>query len=168
MKNIYLIGFMGAGKTTIGQLLAKEAGAPFIDLDELISEKSQLSIPDIFEQFGEDGFRRRETEALKSCHRNGTIIATGGGIVERRENIEIMKNSGTIVFLDVPFEKIYERIQDDPNRPITKFGRDALKERYTKRLPLYKEANIVISEVAEMEETVQLIKESLCSKDKKA
>ncbi len=130
---------MGCGKTTVGELLAKKTGRKFIDTDEYIEKKEQMSIPEIFEKKGEAYFRACETQALKELGEAGAVVATGGGALLSEENGSIAKASGTVVFIDTPFEVCYDRIKDDENRPIAiSSTKEQLRERYEYRLPLYK------------------------------
>ncbi|WP_096434686.1 shikimate kinase [Alteribacter populi] len=142
--NVYLVGFMGAGKTTIGQSLAHKLGLDFIDLDSRIEENLNLTIPGIFETYGEKGFRDLETEALRYSSERKAVISTGGGIVEKEINMGIMKGNGRIIFLDAPFKVLYERIKMDPNRPLVKGKREELEERFLKRRKRYEQANYII------------------------
>lgn len=119
MKNIYLIGFMGAGKSTIAGTLAKMAGAERIEMDQLIEEQQKMPITQIFEQRGEEYFRDLETELLKSfSNRENLVISCGGGSVLRDENAKLMKQAGSIVWLTATPQTIYERVKDSTNRPI--------------------------------------------------
>ena len=100
MANIYLVGFMGTGKTTVGKELAKAKGWQFIDLDELIELKEKRSIADIFAKDKEEYFRKAETRALKEVAREAKfVVACGGGVVLKAENIKTMKQTGLIVCL---------------------------------------------------------------------
>lgn len=100
MKNIYLIGMMGAGKTSIGKIAAKKAHCRFIDTDAFIEEQAGMTVAEIFEREGEGSFRQRETEALRSLgKKRNCVISTGGGIVTRKENIALMRESGTVIWL---------------------------------------------------------------------
>ncbi len=117
-KRIFLIGPMGAGKTTIGKALALMLQKPFLDLDELIAETAGMSIPDIFAKEEEKGFRQRETQALKDGLRYEAVIATGGGIVVTAENLELLKQSGLVVYLRPDVETQYQRTKKDNGRPM--------------------------------------------------
>ncbi len=119
MKNIYLIGFMGAGKSTIAQELAKKTGAKRIEMDQLIEEQQGMAITEIFEKYGEEHFRDLETELLKSfLHEENLVVSCGGGSVLRDENTALMKENGRIIWLTASPETIFERVKDSQNRPI--------------------------------------------------
>jgi shikimate kinase len=115
--NIVLIGFMGAGKTTIGRLLAKDLNRKFYDCDNLILQKMEMTIDQIFRLYGEIKFRAVETEILtKLTNLNNIIIATGGGAITRYRNIELIKKNGIVVYLYADLLVIYERIIKDKNK----------------------------------------------------
>ena len=120
MNHIFLCGFMGSGKTTVGRAAAQLAGADFIDLDEAIVAHSGRTIPEIFNEHGEAYFRELETAVLAEAafSQNPSVVATGGGALISPTNAELCRKHGSIVFLDVPFEVCYSRIYSDPNRPI--------------------------------------------------
>jgi shikimate kinase len=137
-KPIYLCGFMGCGKSTVGKLLAKKLGKEFVDLDEYIEEREGLTIPEIFAQKGEPYFREKESEALADLPAAVGVVATGGGALLKKENGDLAKSLGTVVYIDAPFEICYERIKDDENRPIAHNStKEQLAERYRGRAPLY-------------------------------
>ncbi|WP_416149530.1 shikimate kinase [Salipaludibacillus sp. HK11] len=136
-ENVYLIGFMGSGKSTVGLDLASKLNYHFLDLDEEIVKKSGMSIPEIFAQQGEHGFRKKEKATLMELADQRSIIATGGGIVETSGTLSWMNKNGVSVYLHAPFQVLYERIQGDINRPLSGQGREALVARYEKRIPLY-------------------------------
>jgi shikimate kinase len=115
-RHLYLVGYRGTGKTTVGRLVAAALGRPFVDLDEQIEATAGTSIAGIFASEGESGFRDRETAALRTGSVSDgppSIIATGGGIVLREENREILKATGFAVWLQASAEAIWERIQAD-------------------------------------------------------
>lgn len=120
MRHVILIGFMGTGKTTVGDMLAKKLGCIQVDLDEYIVGMANRSIPELFELEGEEGFRQRETEGLRELVQRAEhqVVTTGGGIVTRPENIEIMRKYGTTVALFARPETIIERVRGDENRPL--------------------------------------------------
>lgn len=119
MKNIYLIGFMGTGKSTVGNVLAAELGAECVEMDELIEKQQQMAITEIFDRFGEPYFRDLETSLVQSlADGKNLVVSCGGGSVLRDENAEIMKQSGTIILLTASAETIYERVKHSTNRPV--------------------------------------------------
>lgn len=139
MKTIYLCGFMGCGKSTIGKIISKKVGLEFYDLDTYIENKCGMKIPEIFEKFGEEHFRRLETDAIKEFQSKSGIVATGGGAMLSKENSESANKNGLVIFIDTDFEICYDRIKDDSNRPIAfNSTKDELLERFEKRYPLYK------------------------------
>lgn len=132
IQNIVIIGMPGAGKTAIGKKLADVLEKDFIDLDEAISEKMGMTIPDIFEKFGEKHFRNLETDIAKEYgRRNKLIIATGGGCVLREENMNALIQNGVVFFLDRPLKFL-----ETKGRPLSK-SPEALRWMYKYRLPLY-------------------------------
>ncbi len=117
--NIYLIGMMGCGKSTVGRLLAERLKLEFIDLDTKIEKKAGKSITDIFTASGEERFRALETEALaRVAGRRKYVVSTGGGCVLRRQNRSIMQNDGTVIYLDVPLDILVERVSRKKHRPL--------------------------------------------------
>lgn len=138
MERVFLIGFMGSGKSTVGHTLEQLFAMDFVDTDHYIEKKEKRKISDIFAKEGEPFFRELETEALRCV--NSAIISTGGGIIERKENIEIMKERGMIVFLSAPFEEIARRLQNDRDRPLWKQDDGARAALFERRKPLYTEA----------------------------
>ncbi len=120
MKNIILIGFMGAGKTTVGKLLARERGMKFIDTDERIEAEQEKSIPDLFAEYGEPYFRDLETGLLKKMQddTSGAVISVGGGMPVRKENRTLLRNLGCVVYLSATKETILKRVKGDGSRPM--------------------------------------------------
>ncbi|WP_067518812.1 shikimate kinase AroK [Endozoicomonas ascidiicola] len=117
--NIFLIGPMGAGKTTIGKMLANELGSPFLDSDHEIEERSGADIPWIFDVEGERGFRDREAQVIEEiCDQQGIILATGGGVVGRPENRSHLRKSGFVVYLKTPVSVQLQRTRNDKKRPL--------------------------------------------------
>jgi shikimate kinase len=142
-RNIFLVGMMGAGKTTVGKALARRLGREFIDCDREIVERTGVPIATIFEIEGEEGFRRRETQMLAELAlRRGTVVATGGGAVLAEENRRTMRASGTVIYLRVALEHLDERTRRDSARPLLSSGdrRATLRGLLEKRDPLYHEA----------------------------
>ena len=110
---IYLIGFMGVGKSTVGKGLSERLEYELIDTDELIEEKEGLSISSIFEKKGEDYFRELETDTIKELSSSDNIVVScGGGIIKNEENVKLMKDSGRVILLTASPESIYERVKD--------------------------------------------------------
>lgn len=143
---IFLVGPMGAGKTTIGKLLAKHLGRQFVDCDWHIMQQTGADIPWIFEKEGESGFRDRETRALAELTvLPDIVLATGGGAVERLENRELLKN-GLVIYLDASVDTQLARTKKDKNRPLLQSDnpRAVLELLYERRNPLYREVADVI------------------------
>lgn len=137
MKNIVLIGMPGSGKTTIGKLLAKELGMSFIDMDDYIQKTEQKSIKELFAQ-GESFFRDAETRCSEKLSKlNSYVIAAGGGIVVRKENLDYLKKSSIIVFINRKVEAIISDI-DCETRPLLEEGAERLYKLYNDRIKLYK------------------------------
>lgn len=142
MENIYLIGLMGVGKTTIGKQLAKALQRPFYDSDKVIVETCGVDIPTIFSYEGEEGFRVREQTVIQQLTgEQGIVMATGGGAVLKPENREALKNSGFVVYLHCSIDKILYRTRHDTQRPLlrTENPRQRLQSLLTQREPLYLE-----------------------------
>jgi shikimate kinase len=158
--NLFLIGYRGTGKTTIGKKIASKLNLQFIDLDELIVKNAGKTIPEIFAQEGEPKFREYETNALKEVcgenysnekilEKNGTnqskaskVISCGGGIVIKEENIELLKKHGFVVLLKAPPEIIFKRIYGDKNRPAltNKNPMEEIKHMLETRREMYEKA----------------------------
>lgn len=136
MKIIYLIGFMGSGKSTIGQGLAEDLSKSYLDTDEYIERTYQRKIVDIFAEDGESVFRYYEIEALKKIN-HVDIVSTGGGIVEKEVNYDTMKNNGVIIYLEASFNEISKRLLNDTNRPLWNNNNGDKKNLFNRRIPLY-------------------------------
>ena len=136
--NIVLCGMMGSGKSTVGKALSRLTGKPFVDTDTLIEEKYG-SINEIFAKKGEAYFRDLERQAVKELAlKDGLIIATGGGLVLRQENADLLKQNGRIVYLQAELSTLRERLSGDTKRPLLQSGR--LEELLEKRAPVYESA----------------------------
>lgn len=146
--NIFFVGLMGAGKTTVGKLLAKRLGKTFYDSDHEIETRTGVNIPVIFELEGEVGFRKRETAAIEELTAmHDIVLATGGGAVLSKQNRENLSQHGTVVYLRATVTELWHRTKNDKNRPLlqTDDPRAKLEKLYTERDPLYREiADIVI------------------------
>lgn len=135
MKNIILIGMMGCGKTTVGKLLADKLGISFLDVDAYI-EAHHGSISCLFEK-GQEHFRDLESQAVMDmASLTGHVISTGGGVVLRKENVEVLRESGFVFYLDRPLAQIIKTI-DPTHRPLLKNGVEVLHDLYLKRHSLY-------------------------------
>lgn len=117
--NIVLIGFMGAGKTTISEYLSTMFAMKVVEMDQIIAEREQMSIPDIFETYGEEYFRNRETELLVEMQsERNAVISCGGGVAMRDRNVQEMKKNGKVILLTASPEEIYNRVKDTEDRPV--------------------------------------------------
>ena len=134
-RNIVLIGMMGCGKTVVGQAISRKVSMPFIDTDTMIETRLKMTIPHIFEQYGESYFRMIESEAAKeAASQAGVVIATGGGMVMNPQNMAVLGATGFIIYLRCNHKQLYERTAGDKNRPLS----DKLEELLKLREPLYK------------------------------
>ena len=160
--NIYLIGPMGAGKTTVGRKLAYLLCCDFIDTDEALEKKTGVSVSHIFEIEGEQGFRERESRLLAEIGADatgantgsniGAVVATGGGIILRESNRQVMRKSGTVVYLRASPELLWERLQKSQSRPLLSVPdpKSTITELLEVRGPLYTaEADFTIESLAE-------------------
>lgn len=148
-NNIFLVGPMGAGKTTIGRQLAIAVGFEFQDSDHEIQHRTGVDIPTIFEFEGEDGFRARETQALDYLtQQQHTVLATGGGVVTQADNRRFLSSRGLVIYLYCSPEQQYERTARDRNRPLlqTEDPLQKLRTLMEQRDPLYRQvADLVVS-----------------------
>jgi shikimate kinase len=154
---IYLVGFMGAGKTTVGRELAARLDAPFFDLDELVEAAEKMSIKDLFAQHGEPHFRKRERDILRSTkYLDNGVVATGGGTFTFDENIQFIQSEGLSVFLSAPYALLRARVGEKAaERPL--FRDDvAAHELYKSRMKYYKMCDITI-EVREEETPSEIV-----------
>jgi shikimate kinase len=140
--NIFLVGLMGAGKTTVGKLLAKSLDKTFYDSDHEIERRTGVNIPLIFELEGEAGFRKREAQAIAElANLQDVVLATGGGAVLLPENRQMLASNGRVIYLRASVEELCHRTRGDRNRPLLQNGnpRDRLQALYNQRDPLYLE-----------------------------
>ena len=139
-RSVFLIGFMGAGKSSVACAVARENNLPFVDLDARIVERSGCTIKQIFESQGQEFFRDLEAAELRDVAQSGPqIVACGGGIVERQENVEVMCDTGFVVCFDVDFDEAVRRIGTDPDRPLFA-NREQARDLYHAREALYHQA----------------------------
>ena len=146
--NLFLVGLMGAGKTTLGRQLARRLDKPFVDADHELEARLGVPIPTIFELEGEAGFRDREQAVIDElCRRDGIVLATGGGVVMRPQSRVRLRESGTVLYLHAAPETLWQRLRNSRHRPMLQAAdpRNRLVELYQLRDPLYREvANHVV------------------------
>lgn len=166
MSNYVLIGYMGCGKTTIGQALSKNMNLKFQDTDAIIVEKQGMSINDIFDRFGEGYFRNLETETLKEMcdSTENTVLSCGGGLPMREENRSLLKKIGKVVYLSVKPDTVYDRLKDDDTRPLLRGDEDTVKEKINSMIktrgPVYESCADVVIETDNLsiDEIIDIIK----------
>ncbi len=146
---IVFVGPMGAGKTTLGKILAREIGYVFHDTDKEIENRTGANIPWIFDVEGEDGFRERESQVIEDlCQLKGVVLATGGGAMMREVNRENVRRKAYVVYLNTSVDQQYKRTHKDKNRPLLqgdKNPRRVLEDLYQQRDPVYRQvADLVI------------------------
>ncbi|MDD5072907.1 MAG: shikimate kinase [Candidatus Omnitrophica bacterium] len=167
MKNIILVGFMGAGKTAVGKTLARLLKRKFVDLDEKIEEREGMPISEIFTKKGEQYFRKAEREVVKKASLfTGLVTATGGGAVIDKENVVNLRSNGILFYLDASPTKILERTKGHTHRPLLNVSdpEEKISELLAKRAEFYAQAdhridtnNLSVDEVAE--KIISLLKE---------
>ncbi|MBM7584603.1 shikimate kinase [Bacillus pakistanensis] len=164
MSKIFLIGFMGVGKTTVGSELAKELKYKVVDTDHLIEGKIGKDIKSYFKKYGEEAFRKREAEILDELPSENVVVTTGGGIVTYDDSRKKIKRNGIVFFLQCDFEVMMNRLKDDSTRPllINKSSQE-IHNLYLSRLPIYRNtAHYVINTThLSIDETVEEIVKSL-------
>lgn len=143
-RNIILIGFMGAGKTSFGKWLAKEKCMEFVDTDEMIVKSQGVSIPEIFEKQGEECFRDMETALIRKFveeGRNNLVLSVGGGLPVRKQNRELLKELGLVIYLRATVDTLCERLRGDTGRPLLQGGdvRNRILTLMEKRAALYED-----------------------------
>lgn len=162
-KNIFLIGFMGSGKSTMARLLSDETGRELVEMDETIEAEAGCSINEIFETYGETYFRDLESKLVESIADKGdAVVSCGGGAVLREENVKNMKKSGKIIYLSATPETIYERVRYSTNRPLLNGNMNVeyIRQLMEKRLAIYEQAadEIVCVDQKEKSEILSEIK----------
>jgi len=165
MRSVVLCGFMGCGKTTVGELAAKMLGMEYVDADQYIVEKAGMTISEMFERYGESYFRDREHEAMQELSgRENTIISSGGGALTFQRNVDAVRAGAFIVYIHTAFALCYERISKDPNRPLVKANtKESLKALYNRRDGLYRAcADTIITNNTTPQESA----EALCARIK--
>jgi len=141
---IFLVGFMGAGKSTIGPILAKKLNYDFFDLDDKIEASAGKSVRDIFRESGESEFRRLEREALEACTGiQRAVISLGGGAYISEENRSLLRRFGKTIWIDCPVEVCFRRVASDPSRPLMS-GREEMEKLLASRRPAYERADLIV------------------------
>ena len=144
-----LIGFMGAGKTTVGKKLAQATGLEHIDFDHIIVEEIGMSIQEYFDCYGEESFREKETQILERSLSSNRIISTGGGIVLKKKNRHLLKQMPAVIYLKTTADELICRLKNDKTtiRPlIVSRSPEEIKEVYLPRVPFYEESATIIIE----------------------
>lgn len=158
-ENIILVGMSGAGKTTIGKALSYKTKKAFLDIDAYIENKNNMSISEIFEKFGAEHFRKLETGACEFISKNykSTIISTGGGVVLNHQNMQYLKLSGKVIYINRSVESILKTLNTE-KRPLLKNSPDKLYDMYKERHSLYlKYADICVLNNGDFSECVENI-----------
>ncbi len=137
LKNIVLIGMPGAGKSTVGVVLAKHAGLKFVDSDLVIQEQTGMLLHEIIAKMGDDGFRQTENRINASLSVKHSVIATGGSVIYGREAVKHLREIGTLVYLKLSYGAIEERLGDLKERGVTLREGQTLRQLYDERVPLY-------------------------------
>lgn len=165
-KNIFLIGFMGCGKSTMARFLSRDLDVELVEMDETIEAETGMTINEIFEKYGEKHFRDLESQLiLRIAEKGGAVVSCGGGAILRQENVENMKKNGQIIYLSATPETIYTRVRHSTNRPLLNGNMNVeyISSLMEKRLPLYENAADIIIYVdgKEKQEVVEEIKKIL-------
>lgn len=153
MKHLFLIGFMGAGKTSVSQALGKALGWKVVEMDQHISAQEGMSVSDIFAQKGEPYFRACETALLESfAQSEPCVVSCGGGVPMREENVAAMRRCGTVVLLTARPEVILDRVKDDHNRPLLEGHKDVpyISSLMEQRRPKYEAAADVTVDTSDL------------------
>ena len=139
-KNIFLIGFMGCGKSTMARLLSEKTGMELVEMDETIEAEAGMSINEIFETYGEEHFRDLESQLItRIAEKGGAVVSCGGGAILREKNVEMMKKNGKIIYFSATPETIYKRVRHSTNRPLLNGNMNVeyIASLMEKRLPRY-------------------------------
>lgn len=143
----FLVGMMGAGKTTVGRILSERTGRPFRDIDRMLVNRLGRPIPQLFSIYGEDTFREHETAMLRSLDQEASVVSTGGGIVLRPANWEIMRQLGTVIYLKAPLEVLMARLAaSKKKRPLLQVEdpEERVRAILEVRTGLYEQADVII------------------------
>jgi shikimate kinase len=156
-KNLVLIGMPGSGKTTIGKLVSEKLNYDFVDMDEYMKAKYKKTINDMFLN-GEDYFRQEESKCCEEiCKIQTNVISTGGGVIKKKQNVDLLGSTGVIIFIDRTVENILSDIEVS-SRPLLKDGKEKLYKLYEERYNLYREyAHIIIKNDKNLDQVVEEI-----------
>ena len=163
-KNIFLIGFMGCGKSTMARLLSEKKGMELVEMDETIEAEAGMSINEIFETYGEEHFRDLESQLVaRIAEKGGAVVSCGGGAILREKNVEMMKKNGKIIYFSATPETIYKRVRNSTKRPLLNGNMNVeyIASLIEKRLPRYLAAADITIVVDEKEK--QEILNELCA-----
>ena len=165
-KNIFLIGFMGCGKSTMARILAEKSDMELIEMDETIEREAGMSINEIFSQYGEEHFRDLETQLVERiAKQGGAVVSCGGGAILRSQNVQSMKENGQIIYLSAAPETIYQRVRNSTRRPLLNgnMNLEYITELMSKRLPLYEQAadKTIVVDQKSKREIVEILKTML-------
>ncbi len=157
-ERVFLVGFMCSGKSSVGRLLAKRLGWRFIDLDKEIEEREGISIPEIFEQRGEEHFRELEMNLLRELSGvERAVISTGGGLGANPDAMELMMEKGLVVWLEVSFENFWRRCSSKRDRPLLKLGREGLEKLMEERGKIYSMSHLKVEDEGSIQEKAERI-----------
>ena len=159
--NVALVGFMGAGKTSVGRKLAERLGLAFVDSDLVIAARAGKSVAEIFAHEGEAHFRTLERETLELlAHERGLVIATGGGAFVDDRTRRLLLDTAFVVYLEAPFETIWARVGGSEERPLIRAGKERVRELYLKRVPFYRQAHVTVDSGRPVDEVVKAVEEA--------
>lgn len=167
MENIVLIGMPGCGKSTVGVLLAKALGHDFVDTDVFLQAREGRKLQEIIDEIGVNAFLKKEEDAVLALDCRRCVIATGGSVVYGARAMQRLKASGTVVYIQLPYQEIERRLSNLATRGVTLREGQTLKDLYDERIPLYEAAADVVYNASgtDIEETVCAIKALLMKKD---
>ena len=148
--NIYLVGFMGSGKSTVGRILARRLGRDFVETDDEIEIRSGMKISELFSRHGEEYFRTKEKETLEAVSKiHNLVVSCGGGVVIDKENRKLLESTGVVICLEADVESIYERVKHSGQRPLlnVESPKEKIQELLIQRQRFYREARYCVNTV---------------------